>query len=71
MGQLWSGLSRRVGAEDYSPAPLTEPDVRTRIRLLGSICQSAGTSWADPDGELRSCQRVCSEANRPVNQDGG
>jgi hypothetical protein len=34
-------LARRVGVVDYSTTPLTEPDVRARIRLLGSIskCQ--------------------------------
>ena len=65
------GSARRVGAEDYSSAPLTEPDVRARIRLLGSVYQNPSDCWADAVGELRSCQRVCSETIRPVNQDGG
>src|SRR5580704_9380984 len=61
---------RRVGAGNCSPAPLTEPDERTRIRLFGSVYQSASKSWADADGGLSSCQRSLSEASRPVNQAG-
>ena len=63
--------ARRVGAEDFSPAPLTEPDMRARIRLFGSIDQNASVSWADTCGWLISCHKAVSEAIRPVNQDGG
>jgi hypothetical protein len=61
----------RVGTMDCSIAPLTEPDVRDRIRLFGLFHQRASTSWFDACGELSSCQRVFSETSRPSNQDGG
>ena len=63
--------SRRVGAMDCSTAPLTEPDMRARIRLFGSVDQRASESWSDACGGLSSSQRVFSETSRPVNQDGG
>ena len=62
---------RRVSTEDYSPVLLTEPDMRARIRLFGSIDQNASDSWGDTCGWLISFQRAVSEAIRPVNQDGG
>jgi len=37
----------RVGAMDFSTAPLTEPDMRARIRLFGSIDHRASESWSD------------------------
>jgi hypothetical protein len=61
----------RVSTEDYSPVLLTEPDMRARIRLFGSIDQNASDSWGDTCGWLISFQRAVSEAIRPVNQDGG
>ncbi len=61
----------RVSTEDYSSVLLTEPDMRARIRLFGSIDQNASDSWVDTCGWLSSFQRVVSEAIRPVNQDGG
>jgi hypothetical protein len=63
--------TRRVSTEDYSPVLLTEPDMRARIRLFGSIDQNASDSWGDTCGWLISFQRAVSEAIRPVNQDGG
>ena len=69
---LRSGYAlRRVGAMDFSTAPLTEPDMRARIRLFGSIDHRASESWSDACGVLSSSQRVFSETSRPVNQDGG
>ena len=62
---------RRVGAKDFSLAPLTEPDMRARIRLFGLIDQSASVSWADTCGWLISAHKAVSEAIRPVNQAGG
>jgi hypothetical protein len=62
---------RRVSTEDYSSVLLTEPDMRARIRLFGSIDQNASDSWVDTCGRLISFQRAVSEAIRPVNQDGG
>ncbi len=62
---------RRVGAMDCSTAPLTEPDLRARIRLFGSIDHSASESWCDACGVFSSSQRVLSETSRPMNQDGG
>jgi hypothetical protein len=56
---------------DFSATPLTEPDMRARIRLLGSIYQNASDSWADACGGLRSFHKALSEASRPLNQDGG
>ena len=56
---------------DFSTAPLTEPDMRARIRLFGSIDHSASESWADACGVLSSSQRTFSETSRLVNQDGG
>ena len=56
---------------DFSTAPLTEPDMRARIRLFGSIDHRASESWSDACGVLGSSQRVFSETSRPVNQDGG
>ena len=35
---------------DYSTAPLTEPDMRARIRLLGSISESQRKLVGDPRG---------------------
>jgi hypothetical protein len=70
LGRVKRQVLGRVGAKDCSSAPLTEPDMRTRIRLFGSIYQSASESWADA-GEVSSNQRVLSEAIRPVNQAGG
>ena len=64
-------LAGRVSTEDYSPVLLTEPDMRARIRLFGSIDQNASDSWGDTCGWLISFQRAVSEAIRPVNQDGG
>jgi hypothetical protein len=64
------GLSR-VGAKGFSLAPLTEPDMRARIRLFGLIDQSASVSWADTCGWLISFHRAVSVAIRSVNQDGG
>ena len=63
--------SGRVSAEDCSSALLTEPDMRARIRLFGSVYQSARESWADANGGLSSRQRALSETSRPVNQLGG
>src|SRR3954453_20116436 len=40
----------RVGAADYSTAPLTEPDMRTRIRLLGLISDCQHKLVGDPWG---------------------
>ena len=54
-----------------SSALLAEPDMRARIRLFGSVHQSASESWADATGGLRSRQRALSETRRPVNQAGG
>ena len=68
---LRSALGRRVGAMDYSTAPLTEPDLRARIRLFGLVHQKASESWSDACGELSSDQRVFSDTNRPANQDSG
>ena len=65
------GNACRVSTEDYSPVLLTEPDMRARIRLFGSIDQNASDSWGDTCGWLISFQRAVSEAIRPVNQDGG
>jgi hypothetical protein len=42
--------SGRVGAADYSTAPLTEPDMRARIRLLGSISDRQRELVSDPWG---------------------
>ncbi len=56
---------------DYSTAPLTEPDLRARIRLFGLVHQKASESWSDACGALSSDQRVFSDTNRPANQDGG
>jgi hypothetical protein len=50
---------------------LTEPDIRARIRLFGSIDQNASDSWVDTCGWLISFQHAVSEVIRPVNQDGG
>src|ERR1019366_8225799 len=61
----------RVSTEDYSSVLLTEPDMRARIRLFGSIDQNASESWVDTCGWLISFQTAVSEAIRPVNQDGG
>ena len=72
MDFLRSGYAlRRVGAMDYSTAPLTEPDLRARIRLFGLVHQKASESWSDACGGLSSDQRVFSDTNRPANQDGG
>lgn len=62
---------RRVSAADCSSALLAEPDMRARIRLFGSVYQSASESWADAAGGLSSRQRALSETCRPVNQLGG
>ena len=62
------GSSRRG---DCSATPLTEPDMRARIRLFGSICQNSSDSWADTRDRLRSFHKALSEAIRPSNQDGG
>ena len=62
---------RRVGAMDCSTAPLTEPDMRARIRLFGLVHQKASESWSDACGGLSSDQRAFSEVSRPANQDGG
>ena len=64
-------LGSRVGAKDFSLAPLTEPDMRARIRLFGLIDQSASVSWADTCGWLISVHKTVSVAIRSVNQDGG
>jgi hypothetical protein len=56
---------------DCSAAPLTEPDLRARIRLFGSIDHSSSESSCDACGVLSSSQRVLSEVSRPANQDGG
>ncbi len=56
---------------DCSATPLTEPDMRARIRLFGSICQNSSDSWADTRDRLRSFHKALSEAIRPSNQDGG
>src|SRR5271166_2249090 len=56
---------------DCSATPLTEPDMRGRIRLFGSICQNSSDSWARTRGRLRSFHKALSEAIRPSNQDGG
>ena len=69
--QCRSPVEGRVSTEDYSPVLLTEPDMRARIRLFGSIDQNASDSWGDTCGWLISFQRAVSEAIRPVNQDGG
>ena len=42
----------RVGAKDCSLAPLTEPDMRARIRLFGLIYQNSSDSWSDAGGRL-------------------
>jgi hypothetical protein len=62
---------------DCSTAPLTEPDLRARIRLFGLIDHSASESWCDACGTLSSSQRVLSEirtagrlASRPAGWDG-
>ncbi len=65
----WYGGSSRRG--DCSATPLTEPDMRARIRLFGSICQNSSDSWADTRDRLRSFHKALSEAIRPSNQDGG
>ncbi len=39
-----------------------------RIRLFGSIDQSASESWSDTSGGLRSFHRVSSDTSRPLNQ---
>ena len=56
---------------DCSIAPLTEPDVRARIRLFGLVHQRSSKSWYDACGVLSSSHRVFSEMSRPTNQDGG
>jgi len=56
---------------DCSIAPLTEPDVRARIRLFGLVHQRSSKSWYDACGVLSSSDRVFSEMSRPTNQDGG
>ena len=68
---LGTGGHGRVSTEDYSSVLLTEPDMRARIRLFGSIDQNASESWVDTCGWLISFQTAVSEAIRPVNQDGG
>ena len=65
-----SGLGRQ-GRAGRSAEPLTEPDMRARIRLFGSIDHRASESWSDACEVLSSSQRVLSETSRPVNQDGG
>ena len=62
---------RRVGAMDCSIAPLTEPDLRARIRLFGLVHQRSSTSWSDTCGGLSRCQRSFSATSRPVNHEGG
>jgi hypothetical protein len=64
-------LQSSAHARHTSPVLLTEPDMRARIRLFGSIDQNASDSWGDTCGWLISFQRAVSEAIRPVNQDGG
>jgi len=54
---------RRQTSTRLQGATLTEPDLRTRIRLFGPIYQSPSDSWADANGELSSCQR-----NAPAGQ---
>ena len=70
----------RVGAMDCSTAPLTEPDMRARIRLFGSIDHRASESWsrclwgvelfpARLERDSRPCEpgrRVGSRQGRPV-----
>ena len=56
---------------DCSTAPLTEPDMRARIRLFGLVHQKASESWSDACGGLNSAHRALSETSRPTNQDGG
>ena len=56
---------------DCSTAPLTEPDMRARIRHFGSVHQKASESWSDACGELSSDHRIFSDVSRPANQDGG
>jgi len=65
-----TGAVNRVGAEDCSPAPLTEPDMRARIRLFGLIYQKASDSWSDTGGEFRPFHKTLSDAIRPANQAG-
>jgi len=65
------GSARRVGAGITPPRLSQNRTCGPRIRLLGSVYQNPSDCWADAVGELRSCQRVCSETIRPVNQDGG
>ncbi len=51
-------LCGRVGAMDCSTAPLTEPDLRARIGLFGSIDHRASESWSDACEVLSSSQRT-------------
>ena len=64
-------VASRVGAGITPPRLSQNRTCGPRIRLLGSVYQNTSDCWADAVGELRSCQRVCSETIRPVNQDGG
>jgi hypothetical protein len=71
------GIQARLAAQaveqamDRFIAPPTEPDLRARIRLFGSIDHSASESWYDACEVLSSSQRALSETRRPMNQDGG
>jgi hypothetical protein len=42
---------------DFSTAPLTEPDMRARIRLFGSIDQSASSSSRTSPFSVRPADR--------------
>jgi transposase InsO family protein len=59
----------RVGTEDYSPALLTEPDVRFTHPALW--LENSSDSWADACGGWRSVQRALSEAIRRLKHHGG
>ncbi len=61
----------RVGAMGCSTAPLTEPDMRARIRLFGSVHQRASMSWSDACRGLSSSHLTFNEVSRPLIQDGG
>jgi hypothetical protein len=60
---------RRVGVADYSTTPLTEPDVRTRIRLLGSISECQRELVGGPWGV--EFAPACFERNHPLAKPGG
>src|SRR5271166_1102154 len=54
----------RVGVVDYSTTPLTEPDVRARIRLLGSISECQRELVGGPWGV--EFAPACLERNHPL-----